>query len=416
MLRNNIKITWKILKRNKLYATISLFVIGFTLMIIMILVAVVEQFRSNAYPEQNNPRLLVTTTINVTRKANKGEWSHFLNYAFIEKYLGSMQTPEYVGTTTALTVPMDIYLGGKRKTIRVRWTDSDYWSVMNFKFIHGRSFNTNEVKNEQKVIVINQKLANEIFPDDPTSKTINIYSENFKICGVVENVNRDRIFSYADVWMPVTLRERNRNTIVKSYSNCFEGSSVGLVLAEKKSDIKKIRNEFMTVMSKVQKEGDVERFDLKLEQSFYTFITDIFGLRTRQLKFIITIIFTLLFLVYIIMPAINLYSLQKVRFFERACEIGVRKTFGADIFTLKKQFLAENIIITCIGGLWGFVLTVIVISAINYYQLFNAYYIRLNLSAIIASILIWIVFGFLSGIISSVRLSKLSITEAFNSY
>ena len=78
------------MRRKKLYAAVSLFVIGFTLMILMIFVVVVEQFRSNAYPEQNNSRLLVTSVIKVIRKEHKGGWSGSLNYSFINKYLGEM--------------------------------------------------------------------------------------------------------------------------------------------------------------------------------------------------------------------------------------------------------------------------------------------------------------------------------------
>ena len=400
------------MRRKKLYAAVSLFVIGFTLMILMIFVVVVEQFRSNAYPEQNNSRLLVTSVIKVIRKEHKGGWSGSLNYSFINKYLGEMHTPKYIGTTT-LTRTEDIYPNNKRQTIRIRGTDNGFWSIMKFKFVSGRPFNADEVTNEQKEVVISQKLAKEVFSNDPVGKTIRIYDENFRICGVVKDVNRDRIFSYADVWMPVTLLEKNHNIVVKSRSNCF-GGSIGLVLADKKSDINKIKDEFNAILSQVEKESDIDHFDLKLEPSYYAVLTDFTGLKTHQIKLAIPTLFLLLSLIYIIMPSVNLYSLQKVRFYERASEIGVRKTFGADIITLKRQFLAENIIITCMGGILGFALTQAGILIINHLQIFTAYSIHFGFMAVLISIMICIVFGFLSGLVSSVRLSKLSTINALN--
>lgn len=413
MLNQYLKITWKMLKRKKLYAAISLFVIGSTLMILMIFVAIVVQFHGKVYPEQNNSKLLVTTSISVTRKDNKGGWQGFLSYAFINKYMQGMQTPKHIGISSALTVTEDIYPNSKRRTIRIRGTDEGFWSVMNFEFNNGRPYNSDEVINQQKVVVISQKLSDDIFNTDPIGKVINISGETFKVCGVVKDVNRDRIFSYADIWMPVTLMEKNQNTMVKSNSDCF-GSSIGFILADKKADINNIMDEFKLLLSHIEKEENVEYFNLELYPYHYSILKDVTGLQIQQLRIIMPALYLLLFLIYILMPLFNLYSLQKIRFYERGSEIGIRKTFGADIVTLKRQFLAENIIITSFGGIIGFVLALICTYIINHLQIFNSYYIHFGSKAILISVLMWIIFGFMSGWVSSVRLSKLSTVNALN--
>ena len=50
---------------------------------------------------------------------------------------------------------------------------------------------------------------------------------------------------------------------------------------------------------------------------------------------------------------------------ERASEIGVRKAFGAPTRTLVGQFLVENMILTLVGGAIGFVLSMLVLRAMN---------------------------------------------------
>ena len=61
-------------------------------------------------------------------------------------------------------------------------------------------------------------------------------------------------------------------------------------------------------------------------------------------------------LMFMALPAINLVNLNVSRIMERASEIGVRKAFGASSRTLVVQFVVENLALTVIGGLIGFLL------------------------------------------------------------
>jgi putative ABC transport system permease protein len=131
------------------------------------------------------------------------------------------------------------------------------------------------------------------------------------------------------------------------------------------------------------------------------------ALRTILFSVIAFVLFMLLGL-----PAINLVNVNVSRIMERASEIGVRKAFGASVKTLVWQFIIENIFITFIGGVIALVLTGFVIHFINQSGWIAYADLTINLSVFLISLLVCLLFGFLSGVVPALRMSKLSIADA----
>ena len=59
----------------------------------------------------------------------------------------------------------------------------------------------------------------------------------------------------------------------------------------------------------------------------------------------------------LMVPALNLSGLISGRMDERLAEMGIRKSFGASRFTLLKQIINENLLLTLFGGLLGLLLS-----------------------------------------------------------
>ena len=68
-------------------------------------------------------------------------------------------------------------------------------------------------------------------------------------------------------------------------------------------------------------------------------------------------------LLFMLLPTINLVNINISRIMERSSEIGVRKAFGASSSTIIGQFIVENIFLTLLGGLLGFVLSAVVLRS-----------------------------------------------------
>jgi putative ABC transport system permease protein len=97
---------------------------------------------------------------------------------------------------------------------------------------------------------------------------------------------------------------------------------------------------------------------------------------------------------------------------ERASEIGVRKSFGASSKTLVGQFLVENIILTFIGGVIGFVLSTVILQIITSSGLIAYAEFHLNLRLFFYAFALIVFFGILSGVYPAWKMSRLQPVNA----
>jgi putative ABC transport system permease protein len=97
---------------------------------------------------------------------------------------------------------------------------------------------------------------------------------------------------------------------------------------------------------------------------------------------------------------------------ERASEIGVRKAFGASSWTLVGQFIVENVVLTLIGGVIGFILSRFVLRSISESGWFPYAEFHLNYRIFLAGLLLAVFFGLLSGVYPAWKMSRLHPVQA----
>jgi putative ABC transport system permease protein len=124
------------------------------------------------------------------------------------------------------------------------------------------------------------------------------------------------------------------------------------------------------------------------------------------------LIIVTLAILFMTLPALNLITLNLSRILERAPEIGVRKAFGASRPALVRQFVTENVILTLIGGLIGFALTVAVLPILSVSQVLPSVQFDLNFRIFAYAMLIATFFGFFSGVYPAWRMSRLDPVDA----
>jgi putative ABC transport system permease protein len=124
--------------------------------------------------------------------------------------------------------------------------------------------------------------------------------------------------------------------------------------------------------------------------------------------------YLLLGLAFLLLPAINLMSLNFARIHERGEEIAVRKSFGASGAILRKQFLFENLLMTLAGGLMGIILSYVVVALLGRtFTLGISMFDRVplsfsfNLPVFVAALASCFIFGLLSGWLPAVRLARM---------
>ena len=97
---------------------------------------------------------------------------------------------------------------------------------------------------------------------------------------------------------------------------------------------------------------------------------------------------------------------------ERSSEIGVRKAFGASSTTIIGQFIIENVFLTLIGGLLGFMLSAGVLWLINDSGIIVYADLGLNFRVFAIGLLLCLVFGLISGVFPAYKMSRLNAVEA----
>jgi putative ABC transport system permease protein len=408
MLKNYIKIAWKVLLRRKFFTFISLFGISFTLMILMVATAMIDHLTGPATPEKRLDRLLFVNFIKMTGKS--GNMNTFPSYYYLNHYLKRLKTPEKISITT-MHRGVNSYVNNKRLSLDLKFTDANFWEVLDFNFLEGQPFTQQNQKNADRVAVITDHTRDQYF--GPNVSAVGKYMVadeiRYRVTGVVEDVAYSRFNSYANIWVPLSTAPYNKA------DTGLTGNHMAIVLAASKADIPKIKAEYQGIVKQVKLPNPKE-FD-----KFYSHTETILeGAIVRQLfgsgensgmaKFIFIV--SIIVFLFMLMPTINLVNINVSRIMERSSEIGVRKAFGASSNTLIGQFLVENIFLTLIGGLLGFLLSAVVLEIIANSGLIPYAQLGLNWRVFGIGLGLSLLFGFISGVYPAYKMSKLQAVQA----
>jgi putative ABC transport system permease protein len=298
-------------------------------------------------------------------------------------------------------------MGNQMKGFMIRYTDAQVWNIMNFDFVEGRAFTKPDVDKASRVAVISESMRDTYFGKKTvTGKYIETGEWKYQVIGVVKNPPVG--FAYADVWVPLSLNEKNAD------ENPLTGNYHAIVLARDKSDINKIKAEYDGHLKKVAF-PDPNKYN-KIESWAATPLETVLGF-THIGQFLIAFIF--LACLFIAIPSINLININISRIMERSSEIGVRKAYGASSADLVGQFVFENVLLSIIGGILGLVMAVyaadLLVDLINYVSpVFQIPYgqFQLNWRVAVYCIMTSLLFGLLSGVYPAYRMSRMHPVEA----
>ena len=115
---------------------------------------------------------------------------------------------------------------------------------------------------------------------------------------------------------------------------------------------------------------------------------------------------------FMLLPTVNLININVSRIMERASEIGVRKAFGASSWTLVGQFVVENVLLTLVGGVIGFLGSWLVLQTFTRSGLIPYAEFNLNYRIFLYGLATAIFFGLFSGVYPAWKMSRLHPVQA----
>lgn len=405
MLTNYIKIALKVLGRRKFFTFISLFGISFTLLVLMVATAMLDNVFAPRAPESKFDRVL-----GVYRLGMHGP--HFNTtgnpgYRFIKEYMLDLPGAEATSVFSG-EFGFAMYHEGRKIETHMRRTDGAYWRILDFDFVEGGPFTEADNANANFVAVITDDMRKKLYGGAPAlGKTFEADGQRFRVVGVVRAVPITREVGFSEIWAPI------RTMKTREYEKQWMGGFGGIVLARSRGDFDALRREFAQRTSRFVFEDNYNELsaglDTRLEFAARATLGSQFkGNRTLVFRGILAG----LALLFMLLPTMNLVSINLSRIMERASEIGVRKAFGASSRALIGQFVVENIVLTVIGGLIGFVLSVVFLALLSRAQFIPYAIFDVNLRIFFYGLLLAISFGLISGVYPAWRMSRIQAVNA----
>jgi putative ABC transport system permease protein len=409
MLKNYFKIAIAVLKRRKFFTFISLFGISFTLTIITVALAFLNKMVNEEYPDFKRERSLYVHTMEL--KNTKEGWLNRsdVSFYFLDHYVSKLKNLESMAISSRAETS-NAFVNNKKIVIEYKYTNADYWNVLEYEFLEGKPFGLNEIKNAAMVAVISEETRDEYFGPNASAvgKYISADNINYRVIGVVKNVSKTLYNFAGDMYIPYTVAKQDWNKVE------LLGSCNAILLANTPDDVPKLQNEFNQMMTKVPlPDKEFDKISCHADYFFASMTRRSFAGDSEDPGVNRVVSFLIGFLIlFLLLPTINLVSINITRIMERSSEIAVRKAFGASSSTLVYQFIVENLILTTLGGVIGLLLSACTIYFINSADLISYMRLSLNPLVIAFSFLACLLFGLISGVYPAWRMSRLNVVHA----
>lgn len=357
MMKYYFKQACTMIKQNKLFSFI--YILGTALSIALVMTIFIIHYIKFApiYPEYNRNETVVLKRMTVVSGDNNNSGS--VSYQFLTNIAPKLTHLKHIAVTY-FDESQILERGIGKESIHVVpfFINSDYWNVFTFNFIEGSPFNEADVQSLKRDAVISKHISEQLYATTQCiGKTFEMNGEEYRVCGVVANVSSATPVTAADIWLPITLQP---DALTNSIPDWYTGGVEYYMLPQdgKKEELKQ---EIIRAFDEIDNVTEEWKHDLMNQPDDYWVSTlrvwsnmaPDFG------EIFIEIGLTLLALILI--PAINLSGMVSFRMSKRMEELGVRKAYGATRSNLIKQVLWENLLLTCIGGALGLLLSYLIV-------------------------------------------------------
>ncbi len=442
MLASYFKLALKVLNRKKFFTFISLFGISFTLMILMLVTAFLDNELGNHPPMTEKDRMvfmdhawtklmLPDTTYIVDSiytdgamvydstmevgEAQRSMSRSQVSYYLFEDVIGDVQGAQR-RTAMVPYLSFSVFKNNKKLELGGMGVDSEYWNIFDFEFTEGSGTSAQDFKNSKQVIVITEDAARDYFGQKSgvVGMEMELDKKRYKVIGVIKKPDTNHNFVSANVFIPHSVLP---DFIIGGPDELLTSFQI-VYLAENEESVQIIKDDLDRIAGNYVMPNPERRnrlgFDAATFNEFYAdelMDTDTFEESINYAK----IILFFLLAMFVILPTLNLININTSRILERASEIGVRKSFGANTNTILAQFIFENIILTLIGGVIGLLLALGLIYMINTSNWLDGIQLSFNLKVFIYSFLITLFFGIISGLIPAYKMAKMQIVTSLKS-
>ena len=378
----------RLIKQNPFYSLVAIVGTAVTIAFVMVVIMIYEFRSADMAPETDRSRLIYTDTgvtmqkDGTNRRQGMNRWPYEAIFTNLPGVEDDTWYAALIKGTCSLPASFD------RHNYYVKSVASNWFSFFEYDFIAGRPFTQAEydltrsafqkvdsqykteaavMNPDYRCVVVAERVARQFFgsAEEAVGKTLLVNFLPATVVGVVADVSSIFQAAYAEIFQPFTLaygklgfRTENRLGIIKLAPN----TSVEEVRREVE------RRELIYNEQQTESQFKMQNLYTHTEYTFF-----------RGSSVNPHLVYILLILVLLGVPAISISGLMNAQMQGRLSEIAIRKAYGASNVSIIGHFFVEGLVNTLIGGALGFVLSYALVSLGRVWLLGNGIS---NLSAI----------------------------------
>lgn len=338
---------------------------GTALAIFLIMtVVMMQEVKTAPYPpESNRDRMLHWGMMSITHPDwGDGSSNGPMSYWAFKNIILPLESAEEVTVYASMPTTHSAALRDNTPVkADVLGTDHRFFNVFDLQFTSGKPFDEAQFDSGRPLAVVTENMARQLFGsagEETVGREFLLDMAPYKIIGIVRDVSPLADHAYADIWIPLTSTEILNDT----WNNGYMGMLSSTILARDESDFPAILAELDKIKADVNtqlKAGD--GFQYIWRNRPYTTEKDAVAKwanvepdlkQARRSRLIV-------YLILLIVPAINLSSMTQSRVKRRMSEIAVRRSYGASRSRILASLLMENLTMTLIAGMIGFGLSMV---------------------------------------------------------
>lgn len=343
--------------------------------------------------------------ITIDKTDENFRWKYLLNEDIVNKL---RESNKFKGVSPKISVNLGVKIEGsaRRQMIMFNATTPDYENIDKINILYGRNILPFEYENGEKVIVIDNITAKDLFGNSKSAlgKRIELFKgrfgnpQSYKIIGVYQNPLEQMIKVMGGKRVP-----RFGRMPLPTYEKLYDSQKTGYttIILESKTpeDMALSMTQAKELLDNIT--GEAELYDINVENngaaSFDSILTTL------------NIFVTFVAGISLFVGGIGVMNIMLVSVVERTKEIGIRKAIGAKDIDILLQFLMESIILTGIGGIIGITLGVFLAIIIGYFIGINPVF---SFITILISLIVSMGIGIIFGVTPAKKAAKLNPVDA----
>jgi putative ABC transport system permease protein len=248
-----------------------------------------------------------------------------------------------------------VIAGDQNWNTSVEGGNEDYLAIRNWSLVSGENFTARDVLVAEKVCVLGDTVARNVFPDqDPVGQVIRVKNLPFRVLGVLGAKGQGQFGQDQDdlIIAPYT-------TIQKKLLGITYIQQV-YVSAASSDDVERVAVQITRLMRQRHRITNPDEDDFTVRT-----VEEMAATRVQMANTMTALLMSVAS-VSLLVGGIGIMNIMLVSVTERTREIGLRMAVGARTRDILRQFLAEAVSLSVVGGVAGIFLGVLVSEGLTW--------------------------------------------------